>query len=429
MNNPRPDMSEQEPDFFSDPGVIQDPKSYFDRMRAKCPVAREPYHGTLMITGHAEILEVLSRKDDTFSSAVSVVGPIPPLPFDPHGDDISEQLEAHRDQIPWSAHLASYDGRKHQEYRTLLGSLLTATRIKQNEDYLYGLVDRLIERFIDMGRCNVVPEFAHAVTTYAISDLMGIPEKDRAELLELIGVPPSQIEGDAVHKLGPDPLIFLKERFDQYLRDRQANPRGDLLSDLANARLKDGSVPPFDTISAAARFLFGAGQDTTSRLIAMAIKVLAEDPALQDRIRNQPTRIPDFLEEVLRYDAPVKVVYRLARRRTQVAGIDVPAGTILTLCLTGASNDPRHFEDPHRFDIDRPRVRDHMAFSRGAHACLGAPLGRLESRIALERILARTTSIRIDEQHHGPPNARRYRYEPTYSFRSLSDLYIEFTPA
>lgn len=422
-------MNDSEPDFFSDRAVIADPKSYFDRMRSRCPVARESYHGTLMITGHAEIMEVLSRRDDTFSSAVSVIGPIPPLPFTPHGDDITEQLEAHRDQLPWSEHLVCFDGKKHFEYRTLLSTLLTAKRIKQNEEYLYELVDRLIDGLIDEGQCDLVPKFAHAVTTYAISDLLGIPEADRPVLLELIGAPPSQLDGDAVHKIGPDPLIFMKERFDQYLLSRQADPKSDLLSELAHARLKDGTAPPFDAISAAARFLFGAGQDTTSRLIAMTVKALGEDLALQKRVRSEPARIPDLLEEVLRFDAPVKVVYRIARKRTTVGGVDVPAGTILTLCLSAANNDPRQFEHPEQFAIDRPRVRDHMAFSRGAHACIGAPLGRLEARIAIERLLARTGEIRISEAHHGPSGARRYSYEPTYTFRNLVDLHIEFTPA
>ena len=102
---------------------------------------------------------------------------------------------------------------------------------------------------------------------------------------------------------------------------------------------------------------------------------------------------------------------------------------MVTVCLSAGNNDPRHFEQPARFDIDRANARDHMAFSRGPHFCLGAPLGRLEARVAIERLLARMADIRISEEHHGPPNARRYRYEPTYSFRSLSDLHIEFTPA
>jgi cytochrome P450 len=178
-----------------------------------------------------------------------------------------------------------------------------------------------------------------------------------------------------------------------------------------------------------ARFLFGAGQDTTSRLIAMAIQILGDRPELQARLRREAERIPDFLEEVLRYDPPVKAIYRLVQKSTAISGVDAPAGTIVTTCLTAANNDPAHFADPSRLDIDRPRIRDHLAFSRGPHFCPGAALARLEARIAIERILARTAEIRICEAHHGPMGERRYRYEPTYSFRGLSDLYIEFTPA
>lgn len=423
-------MNDIELDFFSDPTVIDNPRDYFDRVRAISPVLVEPYHGTLMVTGYDAVMEVLRSTDDTFSSAASVLGPIPPLPFTPQGDDISEQLDAHRDEIPWSAHLAAFDGDKHATYRGLMMSLLTPQRVRQNEEYLYGLADRLIDGFVHRGCCEIVSEFAHAATTYAISDIMGIPLEDRATLLELIGAPPSQLDGDAEHKIGPDPLIFMKPMFDEYLRERQANPGTDLMSELANSTHKDGSAPDFEVLSCLARFLFGAGQDTTSRLIAMGVKVLAEDRELQQFLRRNPGRIPDFVEEVLRFDAPVKVVYRLARKRTTIAGVDVPAGTILTVCLTAASNDPAHFDNPHEFDIDREsaRTRDHLAFSKGKHACLGAPLGRLESRVAIERLLARTADIRISAAHHGPPEARVYRFEPTYSFRSLADLHVEFTP-
>jgi cytochrome P450 len=425
----RKNMAEVESDFFSDPKVIADPHSYFDQIRAKCPVFREPHHGSLMVTGFEEAMEVLSRSDGTFSAAVNVVGPVLPLPFALNGEDIREEFEAHRHEMPWSTHLTSFDGKKHAEHRALLQALLTYKRLHANEQYLNGLADRIIDGFIARGRCDAAIEYAHAVATYAISDLMGIPEGDRAELVALLGVPPSQVDGDAVHRVGPDPLIFLKERFDGYLRARRDAPDTDLMSELLHSKFKDGTSPDLDTVSALARFLFGAGQDTTSRLVAMAIRNLAEDREMQARLRREPGRIEDFLEETLRRDGPVKVAYRLALVRTEVAGVDVPAGTVITICLTGADNDPRHFETPERFDIDRPNVRDHMAFSRGAHFCLGAPLARLESRVAIERVLARFADFRISEEHHGPPGARRYRFEPTYSFRSLSDLHIEFTPA
>lgn len=421
-------MSTAVPDFFSDLDVIGDSRSYFDLMRSTGPVVREPYRNTLMVTGFEEVLEVLNDKTGTYSNACSVVGPIPGLPFEPAGHDIREQLEEYRADLPWADHLVCMDGKRHLEHRMLLGSLLTYKRLKQNEAYLHGLADRLIDGFIGAGRCAVVPEYAHATTVYAISDLMGIPEQDRAELLYLIGAPPSQVDGDAVHKVGPDPLIFMKPRFDEYLRDRQETPRGDLMSELVQARFKDGSQPDFDALSGLARFLFGAGQDTTSRLIAMAILLLGEDTELQQRLQREPDRIPDFIEEVLRYDAPVKVAYRLAVVDARLGETEVPAGTLLTIAYNAASNDPAHFEHPERFDIDRPHVRDHMGFGRGLHGCLGAPLGRMESRIAIERLLARVKDIRISEEHHGPASARRYRFEPTYTFRSLAELHIEFTP-
>ena len=421
-------MAEAEPDFFSDPEVIQHPIEYFNAMRAKCPVAKEPYQGALMVTGYDEAMALLNVKDGTWSASVNVLGPLA-VNFEPHGDDISDQLDASRATMPWSDHLACYDGDKHTTHRDIMTRLLTYKRFKQNEDYLYGLADKLIDKFIARGTCEVMCEYAHATTTYAISDLLGIPEEDRPVLLEAIGAPPSQLDGDAEMKVGTDPLIGMKPLFDGYFRDRLENPGSDLMSELSQAVFRDGRTLPFETMSLMARFLFGAGQDTTSRLIAMAILILANDKLLQDRLRAGPNRIPDFLEEVLRFDPPVKVGYRLAVKNTELAGLDVPAGTVATVCLTGANHDPRHFAEPEKFDIDRPNARDHMAFSRGLHACPGAPLARMETRIAIERILARTQHIGLSEEHHGPPDARRYKFEQTFSFRSLSDLYIEFTPA
>lgn len=416
-------------DFYSDAAIIADSRKYFDEMRSRGAIVKEPFQNTLIVTGYDEALEILVNKDGIFSNACSIVGPIGGLPFEPHGPDIRDELEANRATMPWSDHLVCFDGKKHAEHRMLLGSLLTFKRLKQNEEYLHGLSDMLIDRFIARGECNIVPEFGHATTVYAISDLMGIPMEDRAILLEQIGAPPSQVGGDAPLKVGADPLVGMKPLFDKYLRERETEPRGDLMSELVQAKFKDGSRPDFDTLSNLARFLFGAGQDTTSRLIAMAVLVLGERPDLQERLRNEPERIPDFIEEVLRYDGPVKVAYRLAVIDAKVGELDIAAGTILTVCYAGASNDPEKFADPANFDIDRPSLRDHMGFGKGPHGCLGAPLGRMESRIAIEHLLNRVRNIRISTEHHGPAGARTYRFEPTYTFRSLADLYIEFDPA
>jgi cytochrome P450 len=419
-------MSEADPDFFADTEVIQNPKAYFDYIRSQSPVLRERYQNSIMVTGYDEVMEVLSRRDEVFSAAMNVLGPVQGLPFDVKGSDIRADLDAHRHEMAWSDHLTCFDGQKHAVNRQLLTNLLTYKRLKANEQYLYALADRLLNGLLPKGKCNAATEYAHAAATCAISDLMGIPQDERWELVELLGAPPSQVEGEATHRVGSDPLVFLKDRFDRYLRDRIETPGADLMSELLNSKYRDGTSPSFEMCSLLARFLFGAGQDTTSRLIAIAIRILSDEKELQARLRAEPNRIPDFIEEVLRYESPVKVSYRLAVEDTSVAGVACKAGTVLTVGLMAASNDPQHFPQPDQVDIDRVNKRDHLGFGKGAHGCLGAPLARMESRVALERLLARTKDFRISEEHHGPAGARRYKYEPTYTFRSLSELHIEY---
>jgi cytochrome P450 len=415
-------------DFFTDLSVINDPVPYFTHLRSKCPVLRESHHGAMMVTGYEEALEVFRRRE-TFSSCVAVTGPLPPLPFTPRGDDIGEQIKQHQPDMPWSAHLVSQDGTSHAALRAILTGVLSPGRLRRNEEYIETLTDRLIDKFIDRGRCEFVSDYAHALSTLVIADLLGVPEEDREELLELLGAPPTQIGGDAQHKIAPDPLALLEDRFSRYMRERRGNPRGDMMSELANARYKDGTEPDLAVPIRLAKFLFGAGQDTSARLMASTFRVLGESSELQRLLRAERHRIPDFIEETLRTESPVKVANRLARSTSTIGGISVPAGTVITVGLGAANRDPRHFEQPNEFKLDRSNVRDHIAFSRGTHACPGAPLARSETRITLERFLDRTADIRISEVEHGPTHARHYDYEPTYLLRGLSALHIEFTRA
>jgi cytochrome P450 len=256
-----------------------------------------------------------------------------------------------------------------------------------------------------------------------------VPEAEHAELIELIGLPPTQMDGDAEHKVQADPLTWLHDRFRGYLLDRKANPRGDMMSDLVHSRYKDGSEPTIERLTHLSCFLFGAGQDTSARLVAFSFRVLGDLPEIQAQLRAAPERIPDFIEEVLRMDYPVKTLSRLAVEPTQVGGVEIPAGGIVTVNIGGANRDPRRFADPDRFDLARAGVRDHISFSRGAHACIGAPLARMEVRLALEQFLKRTKDIRISAAHHGSPEARRYAYEPTYLLSGLKDLHVEWDKA
>ncbi len=177
-----------------------------------------------------------------------------------------------------------------------------------------------------------------------------------------------------------------------------------------------------------ATFLFAAGQETTARLLASGLRHLAENPELQDELRDNRERIPDFIEETLRVESPVKADFRMARRTTTVGGVEIAAGTPVMLLNGAANRDPARFECPDEFRLDRTNGREHIAFGRGPHACPGGPLARAEGRISLERILDRTRDIRLDEAHHGPAGDRRFDYEPTWVLRGLTGLHLEFTP-
>jgi len=128
-------------------------------------------------------------------------------------------------------------------------------------------------------------------------------------------------------------------------------------------------------------------------------------------------------------ESPTKVDFRLCRRSTTLGTVPIKAGTVLMLCLGAANRDPRKFENPNEFRIDRKNVREHIAFGRGIHTCAGAPLARVEGRVTINRLLDRMDDIRIDAEPHGPADARHYSYEPTFLLRGLTELNIEFTRA
>ena len=389
----------------------------------------EPHHGVAMVTGHEEALTVL-HDTATFSSCNSVSGPFPGFPVPLDRDDVSELIELHRDELPMHDQLPVFDPPKHTDHRYLLMRLITPKRLRENEEFMWRLADRQLDQFIDKGRCEFVTEYAGPFALLVIADLLGIPEASHDWLREQFesGVTGSlgSTHGD---ELAHSPLGFLYDMFTEYVEDRRREPRDDVLTGLATATFPDGSLPEVIDVVRVAANLFAAGQETTVRLLAASMQALAEDPELQEKLRANREGVPNFVEEMLRFESPVKGSFRLSRVPTTVGGVDLAAGTTV-MVLTGAANrDPRKFERPDEMIPDRPNARHHITFGHGIHVCPGAPLARSEGRVSLERILDRMGDIRISEERHGPPDARRYKYVPTYILRGLGRLHLEFTPA
>jgi cytochrome P450 len=413
-------------DFFTDESLVPDPYPYFDYLRSKCPVTTASPFGVLAVTGYEEALQVY--KDLAFSSCVSVAGPFSGMPFGPdRHDDVTELIEQHRAQVPMAEHITSQDPPLHTRTRSLLNKLITPKRLKENEDFMWRLADQQLATFIERGRCEFLADYAKPFSLLVIADLLGVPPEDHEEFKAAFAL-------ETVGELGKEaptshnPLEWLNDKFYSYIEDRRRAPRRDVLTELAQAKHEDGSTPDIEDVMNLSTFLFAAGTETTTKLVSSAVRIIGENPEFEAALRDDRSKIPAFLEETLRMESPVKAHFRMARTTTTVGDVKVPAGTTV-MVLPGACNrDERKFLDPNTFRAERPNVREQIAFIRGPHSCPGAPLARAEGRISLNRILDRMSGISISEEHQGPPDARRYTYEPTFIMRGLSELHLEFNP-
>lgn len=413
-------------DYFTDQSIINDPAPYFDYLRNQSPICRLPHRNVMAVTGLDEAVTIMNDSKN-FSSVNAVTGPMPELPFPLVGPDLTQTVEENRAQVLTSGMIVTMDGALHAKTRALLMRLFTPSRLKAVEDQLTRFADGLIDEFVGHGQCEVISQYGSPYAMLVIATLLGIPEADQVLFREKLVATPAQFGEEDPNQKAIEQFTFLLTYFQEYITDRRANPKDDVLTELATSLFPDGTQPEVMDVVWVAAFLFGAGQDTTARVLSAGLRFLGEMPELQARLRKDPSLVPKFVEEVLRLEGPVKVASRLALRDTQVGGVDIPVGTTVCIFNWAINRDPRRFDHPHEFQLDRPRVREHVAFGRGAHSCAGAPLARTEVRVSIERILDRLGDIRINEAKHGSGPARKYDYEATYLLRGLTEIHVDFT--
>ena len=425
-------MSEfEKANFITDRAIQDDPYPYFDWVREQGPVWREPHFGMYMITGHPEAMAIYGDPatfpendlpSGTYSSCNVVCGSFVKFSAPMEGDDVSDIIVKYRDELPFSDQLPSFDPPNHTAHRHLLMRLITPKRLKENEDFMWQFADRLIDGFFEDGSFEMVGSYAEPFTLTVIADLEGVPESDHSLFRERL----STAHQDVGHK----PLEFLYERFNQYIEDRRQAPsqrcphRAGHRHLSRTARLPRPrmrlSLPPISS---------PAGRRPPCVCCPSRCGCWASGPISRRAVREDRDEIPNFIEETLRLESPLRTQFRMARVATQLGGVDIPAGASLMLIPGACNRDPRVFDDPDEFDIDRPNARQHIAFGHGIHTCAGAPLARAEGRVTINRFLDRTATISISEEHHGPADARRYDYLPTFFLRGLERLNLEFTPA
>jgi cytochrome P450 len=417
-------------DWFTDADIARDPYPFFEAVRAYGPVWQPPGKDYLIVTGFDEMVQIMNNKAD-YSTIIALAGAGAPLPFEPKGSDITSQIEAARPNILGGDQVVMLDDEPHTKLRSLMNRLFTPTKLKANEDFIAALSDDMVREMVAKGGCELVSEVATPFVTLVIADLLGVPAEDRQTFMDMIEASPAPGNLDAslnVHEGEMHPMVAMTGYFYRYISERQACPKDDILSELALAEYADGSKPTMMDLMTLGVFIFGAGQDTSAKLLANAVRYIVDEPGLQEQLRAEPTLIPAMMEEVLRLEGSTKQTARLARRDTMIGDLPVKAGTKLLIGIAAANRDPRRWDNPNEFVLNRPKIREQVAFGRGKHVCAGAPLARVEVRVILEKLLAHTAHIDLDEAQHGPPDARNFAFDPSFIIRGLSELHVKLEP-
>jgi len=385
-----------------DPTLVRCPFPLYELLREQAPVTRDDRLGAYVVTRYEDIVEVL-RDTATFSSAAasgpsSVSGLAKRILAD---ESQPEQLRARAERrlkIAASPVLLFTDPPLHKRQRTLVSAAFSARRVKLLEPDVRRLTHELIDAFIGAGEVELVGQFSIQLPMTVIAVLLGVPpthmttfkrwsnaftagvgsvEQSPAELAEIFA------EVDAFY-----------DYFTAQIERRRIAPEDDLLTDLVAARM-DGEAPLTldEMLQMLVQFLV-AGNETTTNSITSLMLRLGQDPALADRVRANPALIPALVEELLRVEAPVQGMFRVATADATVGGVAVPAGEMVWLVYGSANLDPTVFADPGSLDLDAERPA-HLSFARFEHFCLGASIARLELRIATELLLERLDDIRL----------------------------------
>lgn len=413
--------------YFADYEILKEPYAFFEAVREHGPVYQPPGRDYLIVTGFAEAVSVMNNNRD-FSAVIGVAGTEAPLPFEPQGSDITAQIEAHRLEILAGEQIVNLDDQPHTNVRSLMNCLFTPSRLKANEAFIADYSGKIVCRMVAKGGCELIKEVATPFVTMVIADLMGVPADDRQLFMDVIEAapPPGSLDASQNDFSGEDhPMVVMGNYFARYIIDRQENPRGDILTEFANATFPDGSRPTIAELVGLSAFMFGAGQDTSAKLLGNAMRYIVDQPGLQDQLRADLSLIPAMLEEVLRLEGSTKQTFRLARRDTKIGEREVRAGTKVLVGLAAANRDSQRWANPQTFELGRPKIKEHLAFGRGKHVCAGAPLARVEVRVILEEFLKQTTNIEVDEAQHGPRGQREFDFEPSFIIRGLSNLHLK----
>ena len=350
-----------------------DPFPYYKKMRESAPVWHDEQSGTWHVFGYDDVQRVLSEHA-RFSSRMG-------------GDDLSESGHL------FSASLITTDPPRHRQLRSLVTQAFTPKAVDALAPRIAQLTEELLAGIAGLGTADLIHALAYPLPVIVISELMGVPAEDRDRFKLWSDVIVSQTRTGAVDEHHQATNREMTEYFLDLITQRRSRPGNDLISNLLSAEI-DGQKLSVEELLGFCSLLLVAGNETTTNLIGNAVLCFLEVPGTIERLLKEPSRLPQAIEEVLRFRSPVQSMYRVAVADTMLGDVPIPAGAPLVAWIGSANRDERQFPRPAAFDVDRNPNR-HLAFGHGVHFCLGAPLARLEARTALEETLKRLPGLAL----------------------------------
>jgi cytochrome P450 len=357
-------------------GESLNPFSVYAEMRESLPVYFDTEHHNWHVFRYSDVQRVLSEHD-LFSSQFRSNGN-----FNPN--------------MPFNASMISSDPPRHRKLRMLVTQAFTPRAVEALAPRIQEIVDEYLQPVQQVGRMDAIRDLGYPLPVIVIAEMLGIPAEDRLrfkswsdEVVQMTNRGPHSNS----QSTGQPAVIEMSTYFINMIEQRKKQPGNDLISGLLAAEVDGEKLDLIDLLGFGALLLV-AGNETTTNLIGNALLTFAQQPELWQRLRLQPDLVPQAVEEVLRYLSPVQSMFRVTKQAVKIAGQELNAGAPVVAWIGSANRDEAQFPKPECFDLDRQPNR-HLAFGQGIHYCLGAPLARLEARIALTSMLNRIESITL----------------------------------
>jgi cytochrome P450 len=401
---------------MADPAINACPYDFYARMHAEAPVYHDKKMNIWIISRYPDIIEACNNWH-VFSSQIDMRRDVSAL--DPTASDEMFRTEG------WlvSDVLSQVDPPTHTVYRRIVQTLFTGLAVKRLHAYLDAHVVELIDSFAPKGEADFLNDFALFLPLDVIADQLGLPRSHGARLRRwtdaFIASFDPTISAERKLDLTQEILEF-QMYFVAWRQKKIETPAEDLLSMLSTLEKDDGQRLGTEEYLALCAQLMVAGNETTRNHLLAAMEMLCEDPALQDRLRQDPALIPNFIEESLRLESPAQGLYRRCTQDIMLGGVTIPAGAIVLVMYGAGNRDAEVFADPERIDLARANRNRHLAFGHGIRTCIGRSLATAELTIAFSRLLERLHNIRLSSHHPAP--GRKFHF----NMRALESLHIEF---